>query len=284
MDKLDIVFCGCTINSANYIEKTINKLIEFKSLFQSCNIIIYENDSNDNTTSLLKNLESQNKITAICETGIKSKLKLRTLIIAHARNILVQEVLKNKKYMYMIMIDLDGLLDNFNKKCFTNAFNYDLNSWDALFTNSNGRYYDIWALRFNKQDYSKNHQKIWGKHILDYDCWDMINHERFLKRIVNKNLHIKTFQKKIPKKCQLLKVDSAFGGMGIYKVSKIINCKYEGFTRQCSCEKYFNNKINKCRFDTCEHVSFHRDMILKNNAKLFICPQLIVNCQTEHLS
>ena len=76
-------------------------------------------------------------------------------------------------------------------------------------------------------------------------------------------------------------VTSAFNGMGIYKISKIKNCKYEGFTRKCTCKNY--NVIGKCRFDTVDHASFHEDMIKKNNAKIFICPQLLVDCQVEHL-
>ena len=280
MNKLNIAFCGCTVNSGSYIENEINNILKLKSLFFSADIIIYENDSIDNTKNVLKSLENKNKIHLISENDIKNKLKHRTMIIAHGRNKLVQKVLLNNKYDYMIMVDLDNVMKKFNKEGLIKAFSYDLKSWDALTGNCKNRYYDIWALRLNENNWTSLHSKLWKK-CLDYDCWDMLTHKANIG-LNEKNIHIKSYQVNIPDDFNLIQVDSAFNGIGIYKVSKINKCKYVGFTQFCSCEKY-NCKFGPCTWAKCEHVSFHADMVKKNNAKIFICPQLIIKDQPEHL-
>jgi len=280
METLKIIVCGCTKNSANYIENEINSILNLKHLFFSLNIVIYENDSTDNTVNILKSLERDKKITLISESGIQSRLKHRTMIIAHGRNKLVEFVNSKNAYDYMIMVDLDNVMTNFDQQGLIDAFSYDLNSWDVLTGNCKGIYYDIWALRLNKATWSNGHKKIW-KRCIDYDCWDMVYH-RHQQGIDERLLHIRPFQKHIPRELPLLQVDSAFGGIGIYKVSKIKNCRYYGFTRSCSCKQYIPI-YGPCRLETCEHVSFHEEMLKKNKAKIFICPQLIIKDQSEHI-
>ena len=280
MDKLSIIVCGCTKNSASYIQHEINNILNLKSLFLSLDIVIYENDSTDNTKNLLKSMEKNKKLTLISESGIQARLKYRTMIIAHGRNKLVEFVISRDTYDYMIMVDLDNVMRDFDKQGLIDAFSYDLKTWDVLTGNCKNIYYDIWALRLNKNKWNTNHDKIWNR-CLDYDCWDMVNH-KYQQGFNEKSYHIKPFQKHIPRELSLLEVDSSFGGIGIYKVSKIKNCKYYGYTRYCSCKKY-DISSGECMRETCEHVSFHEDMIKKHNAKIFICPQLIIKDQPEHI-
>jgi len=104
---LNIVICGCTINSASYIQKYINNLLPLKNIFKSVDFIVYENDSEDNTVYVLKEMENNNLIKLITEHGIKEKYKnIRTKIIGHGRNKLVQFVTSSAKYDFMIMIIL----------------------------------------------------------------------------------------------------------------------------------------------------------------------------------
>lgn len=58
-----------------------------------------------------------------------------------------------------------------------------------------------------------------------------------------------------------LPVDSAFGGFGIYRMSKTIDCHYSGTDE--------NGLMD------CEHVAFHRDMMTKHGAKIFISSLLM---------
>ena len=61
MEKLNIIVCGCTKNSDNHIENEIDSILNLKQLFLLLDIVIYENDSTDNTLHILKSLEQKKK-------------------------------------------------------------------------------------------------------------------------------------------------------------------------------------------------------------------------------
>ena len=274
MYNYKIVIAGCTKNSGNYIYQHLLKLVQIGKMFNEYQIIIYENDSNDNTLNELEKfkLQHSNNFIFINETQVLAiyiNIDNRIQIISHGRNIILKEI--NEKYNdydFMLMIDLDNILDNFKPEIISNIFKYDINKWDVLTSNCINKYYDIWALRISKQIWKPEiHGKIWNKPI-EHDCW---------YEIVD-NIHprhcVKNYQKIIPINCPLIETDSSFGGLGIYKISKIKNCRYHSYC-------YDNNK-NVLR-GQCEHVSFHRDIKNNNGGKIFICPSLLVNCPTEHL-
>jgi glycosyl transferase family 25 len=293
--KLNIAICGCTINSASYIKKNIQNLDQIRDMFKSVDIIVYENDSKDNTVHILREMHNNGIIKLISEKGIKQKYKnIKTQILAHGRNNLIEYVTKNK-YDYMIMIDLDAL-DVFNIDGIKHAFEYDTTKWDVLTGNCKERYYDIWALRMNKRHGTATHSKIW-KTVLDYDCWDMFWHlQQNIKPSTRKKWNadmyllrrycIGNFQKHISYDFPLLQVESAFNGIGIYNVSKIKNCKYSAKYEICTCKSRgikdscsnYIYKMGGC----CEHIAFHKDIREKNGGKIFICPKLIIADQKEH--
>lgn len=299
-----IIICGCTINSSSYIERHLQHLQELKPLFKDFSIVIYENDSVDNTTEILKDLERNGTIQLITEKGITNRLKKRTTIIAHGRNTLIDHVIKCNKYDYMIMVDLDDILKQPIGDSIKRAFEYNTNEWDVLTGNCSGLYYDIWALRINKKQWSETHQAIWDT-CLDYDVWDMIKHvnyanmikeleereknfayyttttQKILQRKILRETYVKSFQKNIPSTSPLIPVESAFGGIGIYKISAIKDCKYNGLQTNCTCSDY--DVKGDCIDIACEHISFHKDIIQKNDGKIFICPTLLVANQEEHM-
>lgn len=279
LKNLNVAICGCTINSESYIKKHIENLYELHNIFKSVEIVIYENDSVDNTKSVLNKLQHEKKITLISQNNVSDQLKLRTIILAHARNSLVQYVNNNNTFDYMIMVDMDTILINSITNSIVNAFQNNISEWDVLTGNCKNLYYDIWALRINKKQFTDTHKKIWNDKCIDYDCWDMITH-KYQAGIYDKYNHVTIYQKNIPENYPLLEVESAFNGIGIYKTSVIKNCNYVGFTQKCTCSDY--NVFGKCRMDTPEHISFHNDIINKNNGKIFICPSLIVEDQPEH--
>lgn len=275
MNKYKAVISGCTKNSGNYIYHQLLKLVKIGELFAEYHIIIYENDSNDNTCKVLEQFKLENPyFTFIHETQVVEKyinyrnIDHRVQVISHGRNRILHEINeKYKTYDFMIMLDLDNILDNFKPEIISNIFNYDINSWDVLTTNCINKYYDIWALRISSDIWnSEIHGKIWHKPI-NHDCWhEMVDN-------IHPILCVKNYQKIIPINSPLIETDSSFGGLGIYKISKIQNCKYDSI--------YYNKQNNNIR-GQCEHLAFHKD-IKNNGGKIFICPSLLVNCPTEHL-
>ena len=244
-----IIVCGCTKNSSKYIYKHLELLYEIKNLFKEFKMVIYENDSTDNTIEILNNFKKTHFFFNYISENLNSSI--RTHILAHGRNTLLKYT---TGYDYMIMVDLDDVISTFKSSQIKYLF--ETTEWDALFANCLGKYYDIWALRIERD--------IWTPlcpwQVIDYDCWEMANKYKTTQVISQHQITLKTNNGLIP-------VTSAFGGFGIYKVNKIKGCSYIGIK---------NGKI------CCEHVEFHKQMI-KNNARLFICPKFLVNIQNEHV-
>lgn len=255
---MKIVVCGCTKDSEKYIRNHIFKLYTIKNISDQFKIIVYENDSTDSTLSILKETLEIDHV--ISEQLSFKKDRIKTL--CHARNRLLEYVLKNYKfYDLMIMVDLDDVISEFNYKILENVFSkYKLSDWDVLTSNNYGVYYDIYALRTGP-----NH--IWTNG-MNYDCWYTINSQRKQIELLSGGKitrseyiellyrHIKDYQKKISQDDQLIPVHSAFGGMAVYKI-RILDQ---------------NTKYN-CN-DGCEHVGFHKS-ITNKGGKIFICPILL---------
>jgi glycosyltransferase involved in cell wall biosynthesis len=261
-----VVIVGCTKNSGHYIEERLHKLVEIGKLFTTYNIVLYENDSTDNTVEILTQFKNNNTLfNFISEENVIERIKYKQLhnrvqILEHCRNSLLNHVLKHfLEYDLMIMIDLDNVLEKFNPKTILNAFNYG-DDWSALTANCFGKYYDVWALRISDKIWKQHiHGKIW-KTPLMHDCWSQIANN------VHPRICVDAYQQIIPINMPLIQTTSSFGGLGIYKIKDIQHCKY----------KCYNDMYMFCQ---CEHVSFHTSI----HGKTFICPSLLVNCPLEHI-
>jgi len=268
--NFSIIVCGCTKNSSSYIEENLAKLYEMNNnIFKDFHFVVYENDSTDNTVNKLetfkKNHTNFNYISekdVYKQSNIIQNIQLRPQLIAHGRNMLLKYINKHYSHFdYMIMVDLDSVINIFRTNQLKYIFNNDL-KWDVLTANCIGKYYDIWALRIYKDVWIPDiHNTLWNE-VIDYDCWEKAMMYNNVQKYVYDNQII------IPVNKPLIPVSSAFGGFGIYKIEKIKNCWYKAIV---------DNKLN------CEHVNFHNDMKNIHNAKIFICAQFIVNQQNEHV-
>lgn len=248
------VICGCARDIAEYLPKSIEKIVEIGGYFSEYKIVIYENDSKDNTLEILKSYKEKLPIHIITETGIDTKYKVRAHRIGYCRNKIIEYInsslLDTFKPDYYINIDLDNICIDLDTSSIPELLE-DNSWWDAVFANTNhkpGEYYDFWALRTEK-----NQENFWSRYY---------KREYKLSNFFNKVAHIKYF----PKSEGPYKVLSAFSGFGIYKIDKIKDCKYDG--------RWKNKKGLRDIPQDCEHVAFHRDMREKNNARLFLIPKL----------
>lgn len=311
MDKLkekSVVIGGCAKNVGKYIPDVFENIKKICKLFGKYKIIIYENDSTDNTLQQLMQLKNNisyyyhgdparnnffweypttmrlqntswdvhdvhdycnnntyvdtndrniksyicnghskqklngdnnfnpDDITIISETNVNQKYHGRTVVLAHARNVIVNTVLeKYDDYNYFINLDLDDVCSNpINLDNFISIF--DIQEWDAITFNREG-YYDIWALR----------------HKSCTNCW---NHPENINYVIEKRKEIID----LLNKSNLVHVYSAGNGFVLYKINKIKNCSYDGINKE---------EPRLISLD-CEHVNFHKEMIEKNNANIYI--------------
>jgi glycosyltransferase involved in cell wall biosynthesis len=241
MIENNVVIIGTAKNVENYLPIVIQKMEMLGSLFFNYKIIIYENDSEDQTLNILINWEKRNKnVKIISEKNINSPHRTHNLM--YARNILLKEALQlNSKYL--ICMDMDYVNYGLTKESFLSCFDIDLD-WAVLGANQSQVYYDLWALRTYDD---------W----MDYDCWWCVHIEN---KTVDECI-LKQFRN-IPVDHKPIKVLSCFGGLCLYKTKFLHNCEYNG---------KINNEIWP---QQSEHIGLNEG-IIKNGGNIYINPKMI---------
>lgn len=258
--------CGTVRNVGGYLDNIFSNMEKIGTLFDDYVIIIYYDDSSDNTLQKLKDYQAINqKLKFYVNKQLVSKH--RTHRIANARNGCLQMIRANySDYEMFIMMDCDDVCSPDIKLDVLKSYIYK-NSWDSLSFNKES-YYDIWALSIRPYMFSFLHYKNEG--------------------IVLNNMknYIENLLSKIPKN-GLLKCASAFNGFAIYRTNKFLNCNYDGRVRLDLIPKNYihnNNLINNqpMKFNTeqtlnedCEHRAFHLEAIHKNGARIRISPEIL---------
>jgi len=240
---MSLIVCGCTKNSASYIYKHLQLLYDMAPLFKTFKMLVYENDSTDNTVQVLDEFKKTHPFFDYISENLDNRP--RTDVLAHGRNTLLKHI---GGFEYMIMTDLDDVIAIFKPGQIKYLFEATHPDWDGLLANCLGKYYDIWALRIERDKWTP----LCPFQVIDYDCWEKAQQYRTTQVISQHQINI-------PVSTPLIPVNSAFGGFGIYKVNKI-NGRYNGYGGR-----------------RCEHVEFHKGM------NLFICPKFLVNKQSQHI-
>lgn len=242
---LNITFVGLTRNSEHTIEKSIKFLLDIP-IFNSISLVVFENDSTDNTKKILLDLKnSYSNLHYLTQDFNAPFLPLsksidRTNALAKYRNICLQYVRDHLETNdYTVVIDLDfmeisinGIFNTFgwlstqkihaicgNYYQLKHVFNPELKTlWN----------YDNWAFRGNwwldKQKESSNYDPM-----LWFGFWMP------------------------PVGSPIMPINSGFGGMTIYKTRSFLSSEYEGYD--------------------CEHVCFHKNLKRKiSDFQLFLNP------------
>ena len=212
-----IVICSTIRDVEKDLESFFYKIDEITNKFSEYFIILVQSNSSDRTVEKSENLlKSRNGI--IISKDLDLSL-YRTQRLEICRNAYLDYIRNDKdisKYDYLIVMDADGVNNLITYDCIRDSINQK-DDWSGLFANQKYIYYDIWTLR--------------KKNYIDFDCFEMIKKEAKSK---NKIL-IKIFYDYFTKffylnkhfKERFIQVESAFGGLGIYKLDKILNCKYD---------------------------------------------------------
>jgi len=253
-----VLIVGLVKNAAGTISAELSKLnIAFKS-FKDVQFLLIESDSTDSTIDELIRVKQYeiNNLKHIALGRLSAMLPKRTERLAHCRNQYLKEIRENKQYSdidYVAIADLDGVNQLLTEEAVNSCWDWD--GWDVCTANQLGPYYDIWALR----------HPIWSPN----DCWEQC---RFLEHFGISHEHAKqaaVYSKQIiiPQTSGWIEVDSAFGGIAIYKRSALEQGHYSG--------------IGVGGEEACDHPFLHKT-IRANGGKIFINPKLINTNITEH--
>lgn len=251
------LICGCVKNCEKYLYDVFKNIQKIQKLFKKSKIIISFDISNDFTLKTLIELKKYFDIDIIINKDALTNS--RTVNIERARNKILNKIYNEyNDYDYFIMIDMDDVSSKpININVLQEVFDENkVNIWDGLFFN-NANYYDFWALNFKDFQYS---------------CW----HSSNVKQLIN--LMNREFKQESEGK-EFIECQSAFGGFGIYKINRFINCNYRSlidltlFNTQPIknvYEKYGIQYMFNPNIYDCEHRYFHLNAIKENNVKLFI--------------
>ncbi len=199
------VICGLARNIADNMQCLKARVEVLGRMFKSYEIVIYENDSTDNTLEQLNKWSSENAyMDVVSQTLDKIRHKQdrssdRTNDMAYYRNQYLQHIdahCNDSDYIVMIDTDTEG---GWSYEGIANSFSY---TWDGcgangiLYENSTRLFFDSFAFR------RLNHPEVHS----------------------SREINMLLYNRGEP----AIKVDSCFGGVMLYKRDSIQDVRYDG--------------------------------------------------------
>lgn len=251
------VVVGTVRDSARRIGAEVARIGTALGGFRRIQWLLVESDSDDGTPSSLEALTRSHEGFQFISLGrLRDRVPARTERIAFCRNAYLEALRSDERYSgvdFVVVADFDGVNSLLDESAIASCWRRD--DWDVCTANQRGPYYDIWALRH--PDWSPN------------DCWAQY---RFLIR--NGLSHAKAWSAcvrsrmlRIPTDAQWIEVDSAFGGLAVYRRDPLLRCEYVGITDEGR--------------ETCEHVGLH-SALRGHGGRIFINPALINGDSPDH--
>jgi len=264
--------CGPVRNCGPFLDKVLQNIEKIGALFEEYEILVYYDNSNDNSLEKLIEYQKKNHRLIIYINKVLTS-PFRTHRLADARNFCLEYV-KTKdlnEYPFFIMMDFDDVNCKEVRPEIIQKY-LTRNDWDGLSFNTSPLYYDIWGLSIYPYCFSYNHFKNTSIH----------NHEVIKSYISNKLNKLKNGE--------LLNCISSFNGLSIYRTSKFLNTQYDGRVRLDLLPKHllaahmiasksgliFQDYGHiKGKYEDCEHRAFHIKAINNDNAKIRITKDIV---------
>lgn len=292
LNNVSILVIGITKDGGKMLQHNVKKLLKMRKYVQTCDFLIYENNSAQQTKDILKKLKekingfdyvsedlTKDQIEEICQTKTENGKPCRIELITYARNKLQTEAKKRvfdqngaadkPKYQYILNIDLDVLLFNplDSLKSLLRFAGTDFDCITGCGMTKWLRYRDAYAFRSSSFPF--------GPEFMPEHWWDVTWHQ--IQQRYPKNL-------KIP-------VYSAFGGAAVYKskayFAAVYNChptspdflqKHAELVKKSKpsadqIEKASQTPAPNTGYTApiiCEHVPFHYKLIDLGFDKIFV--------------
>lgn len=252
-----LIICSIVRNAENGLKKNIPIIQQLCRLFKNYYIVVFENDSKDNTKEILKKWHEKDPNVYINSTDLYSPKTIPTSQEVNCNPFFSEKRIKKmvdlrNQYMnfisqkkwdadYLIVVDLD--VARINLKGILSSFN-STTEWDAvtafgysLSPTLHRRYHDCFAL-------------------VELEEKDKPQTEKKIKQLSKKYAHLRPEDKWI-------KVFSAFGGLAIYKYELVKGLKYQ----------LIMNKDNQVEV-RCEHYSIYKQMSQIKECNVYINPAM----------
>lgn len=227
----NVLVCGVVKNIGNLLINNINLAYQLKDKCNKFKMIIYENNSTDNTKEILKSVSVDNNIKVIMENiseeDIKKNSKIWTYTkvtgsnhscrieqICNARNKVIEEINKEEynDYNIVVWIDLDS--KGFDVNEIEQSIIQVKNNEKIVLTANSPSYYDYYALRSKHSIFN-----LLGPEIIGERFWSTVSRKKRKKlyniRPINFNGNTSPME-----------IYSGFNGIGVYHKNVFKNYKY----------------------------------------------------------
>lgn len=252
-----LIVVGLARNCAKSLQRDVDVLAAAARDFAQVRFLVIESDSTDATPAILRKLSEERPSFAYLSLGsLAPRHPLRTDRIAVCRNRYLDELRSNPQYAdaeYVLVADLDGANRDLTAQALQSCWQSD-EIWDVCAANQSDAYYDIWALRHPQ----------WCPD----DCWQqyrwlrpLFGHEQALSVAIHSRMV------RLAARSSWVQVQSAFGGLALYRRSALAAGRYSGVDAEGE--------------QVCEHVPFHAQL-RQAGFKIFINPALINAHRTPH--
>lgn len=234
MSRSTAVICGLARDSATMLPSTISRIEQLGSLFSEYRVVIFENDSVDDTLRVLGMWQRRNPLVTILTETFGDPVNLPTRCpnrgdrMAHYRNHyrqFIADVYRDFDYAIVVDTDLPG---GWDVSGVANTLGHE--GWDFVGT------YGTILKRYLARE-RRYH----------YDAWAFRRYGNFAP-LATKYVNRLSWRPGDP----LVRVSSCFGGLGVYRMRALLNCRYSG--------------------GDCEHVALHREMCEQGMDRLFLNP------------
>lgn len=261
---MNLYFAGCARDCAKVLGLNILSILSIHNepWCDDLRIYIAENNSVDGTRDVIAYLGSQDpRIVPIFLDNLDNDIPVREARIALCRDRILDEICKNEHEGLYIPIDLDSdIASSLNANDLVKACRLvDSGRCTGVFPSSFPFYYDIYALR--KDNWCPK------------SCWKEIQDAKAKGSLWSLFVYVRyVSSRQKPHAClqskDLISIDSAFGGMAIYSLRRVIE----------SSARYSIRDLESENMKLCEHVVFNSFL-----DRLFIFPELVIKAPPEHI-
>ena len=246
---------GVVRNVESSIRIDVERLRSAFSNFIKIEFFVVESNSHDNSIEVLGELAREQSDFSF-KTIADPENTHRTVSLANARNEylnFLMQIPDRNKPDYVVVADFNNLNKLLTRESVATCWEND--EWDVCTANQAGNYYDIWALR----------HEFWSPN----DCWSHFNFlaDLGIRKDRAYSIAINSRMIRLRPDHKWVEVDSAFGGLAIYKTVSLLGAVYTGQLDSGDA--------------VCEHVPLH-NQIRNNGFKIFINPGLINFLYTDH--
>jgi len=264
-----IIFAGCARDCAAHLPAVFDNLDRLRSAFGEAAYVFVENDSKDDTKQVMARYgQGKERFVSIHMDGLAAATPPRTVRLAVTRNLVIEYIRQAPElaeYDYLFLFDLDNVsaralnLDTLLQSIAWMRARPDVS---AIFPNQLGTYYDLWALRHPT--------------LCPGDVWEELMDYKYVHGCDDDTAYEATFAKRVlslAPDAPPLEVDSAFGGMGVYRLMDVLRNRQPYLGEKVKIVRD-GGKTSVARWQVCEHVHFHAGLRAQGG-RLFILPNLI---------